>query len=78
MDARQHLFETRQTLKEVFETQAGWRAGKAAEYPDDKRNQKAAEIFRRLHDTLDDVPQDVIDAYQGVWDRLDSGNRVSH
>jgi hypothetical protein len=56
----------REYLKNEFECQAEWRREKAGEYPDDERNLKAAEIFDRLAATLDDVPQNLIDAFAAV------------
>lgn len=49
-------------LKEEFERQAGWRDQKALEYPGDGRNAEAANLFRRLAATVDDCPQEVVDA----------------
>jgi hypothetical protein len=51
-------------LKTKFEMQAEWRREKAEEYPNDKRNQKAAEIFDRLLPTVHDIAPNVIHSYR--------------
>jgi hypothetical protein len=55
-------------LKELFESQAAWRREKAAQYPEDKRNQEAAEILDRLAATVADIPPDVLEAYYELFD----------
>jgi hypothetical protein len=57
-------------LKETFEMQAEWRRQKAAEYPDDSRNTEAAKIFDRLAATVENVPPDVLAAYEELFDDL--------
>ena len=59
----------REHLEEEFEGQAWWRRQKAAEYPGDDRNLKAAGIFDRLLATLDDVPQALWHAYAAARER---------
>jgi hypothetical protein len=51
------------TLQEIFQEQARWRREKAKEYPDDVRNQDAANIFDRLAATAEKVPPDVLAAF---------------
>jgi len=55
-------------LKETFEMQAVWRRGKAAEYPQDGRNLEAAEIFDRLAATAGNVPPEVLEAADELFD----------
>lgn len=58
-------------LKTKFEMQAEWRREKAEEYPNDKRNQEAAEIFDRLLATVDDIAPNVIHSYRDFCNGLD-------
>ena len=57
-------------MKEEFEGQAEWRREKAEEYPEDPRNQGAAELFDTLAATADAIPQAVLVAY-GALDMAD-------
>ena len=59
---------TREQLKEEFEGQADWRRQKAGEYPDDKRNIEAAEIFDRLAAGALTIPSDVFAAYLELFE----------
>ncbi len=63
---REHF---RDLLRYSFEGNADWRRRKAEEYPDDRRNLEAAEIFDRLLATVDKVPDNLIDAYAAVFNR---------
>jgi len=57
----------REELADEFRFQAEWRRQKAAEYPDDKRNLEAAEILSRLAETVALCPEEVIVAFQEIW-----------
>jgi hypothetical protein len=50
------------TLAELFTEQAEWRAAKAAEFPDDKRNIDAVGLHKTLAQTSADVPDDLLHA----------------
>ncbi len=63
-------------LKEDFQKTANWRAEKAAEYPDDTRNERAVEILRRLAATADDVPPELMSEYKAVFFRWDTSEVV--
>jgi hypothetical protein len=56
-----------QHLKEAFGGTAEWRRGKADEYPDDERNQKAAEILDRLAATVNDISPAAINSYRDFF-----------
>lgn len=56
----------RDQLRETFECQAEWRREKAVEYPDDRRNLKAADLFDRLAATVDAIPADVLNVYANL------------
>ena len=55
-------------FKLEFESQAEWRREKQKEYPNDKRNSEAAEIFDRLADTSLAIPADVFGAYLELFE----------
>jgi hypothetical protein len=44
------------SLGEYFRSQAGWREGKAQEYPDDQRNFQSAAALKSLADYVDSNP----------------------
>lgn len=48
-------------LADEFEMQAEWRSEKAKQYPDDKRNAEAVEIFEKLRNSVAVCPADVIE-----------------
>jgi len=54
----------REDIKTTFESQAEWRREKASEYPDDKRNLQAAELFDKLAATVADISPQVMNAYR--------------
>ncbi|MGA8616427.1 MAG: hypothetical protein WB760_32980 [Xanthobacteraceae bacterium] len=63
-------------LKTDFEGQAEWRRGKAAEYPGDDRNLKAAELLDRLEGTVDAVPPLLRKQYEAAFDGPDVSRAV--
>ena len=58
------MSEELELLQTKFEAQAEWRYEKAAEYPDDKRNLEAAELFDKLAATVADISPQVANAYR--------------
>lgn len=54
-----------------FQRTAEWRRGKAIEYPDDDRNQRAAELLDRLATTVADVDAATRSAYDSLFDTED-------
>jgi hypothetical protein len=48
----------RQRLADYLREQAAWRDEKAAEYPDDRRNQRSAQHLRGLAAYVDRLPDD--------------------
>jgi hypothetical protein len=65
-------------LKEQFEGQADWRRRKAEEFPDDKRNIEATQIFDHLAAMAPKVPADVVAAYRELWDEQDLAGAEEH
>ena len=63
---------TRSELWEMFACQAEWRTEKAEQYPEDVRNRKAAALLEILAHTVDEVPQQLLDAYDAVFLRWDT------
>jgi len=59
-------------FQEELQGQADWRREKAAQYPDDKRNAAAAEIFDRLAATAPAIPHDVYAAFLELFEARDS------
>jgi hypothetical protein len=57
--------EFREQLLMKVDSQAEWRERKAAEHPNDGRNQQSAESLRRLHEQLETLPAD-----HALWQRL--------
>jgi hypothetical protein len=47
----------RTMLAECLRGQAAWREGKAAEYPDDRRNAASADALRRLAEHVEALPE---------------------
>jgi hypothetical protein len=43
------------SISDYFRAQAGWRDGKAEEYPADERNARSAAALRSLADYIDDA-----------------------
>jgi hypothetical protein len=68
---------TKRELQEDFEAQAEWRREKAAEYPDDTRNLEAAVIWDRLAATVQDIPAEVIDAFNELFEDLPDSEQWS-
>jgi hypothetical protein len=58
----------RQQLREDFECEADWRRQKAAEYPEDERNLRAAESYDQIAATIDFVPDELIIAYGELFE----------
>jgi hypothetical protein len=58
-------------LAERVESSADWRAGKAKQYPNDKRNVHSSEALNKLAEGLRDIPYDDegVDAYEAALDR---------
>jgi hypothetical protein len=60
---------TRDELKMKFESKAEWRLRILEEYGD-QRNAKAADLLERLAETVADVPQHLLDAYEATFSVL--------
>jgi hypothetical protein len=67
---------THQELEEIFRGKADWRATKAEQYPGDHRNKNAAAMLQRLADTVADVPQTLLDAYEAAYRRWDDAYQI--
>jgi len=63
-----HIAALREELREDFLGQADWRHQKAFEYPEDKRNLRAAERYERLAGTVDEVPGELLVAYKELYE----------
>jgi flagellar biosynthesis/type III secretory pathway protein FliH len=61
-----------ESLIQSVETSAEWRAGKAAQYPDDKRNRSSSKALFLLAKNLAELPADDkhVQAYEAIHERL--------
>jgi hypothetical protein len=59
-----------ESLRDLFEEQASWRRAVAVDYPADERNLLAAEIFDQLAATADKVPDELLTAFDELFDDL--------
>jgi predicted P-loop ATPase/GTPase len=63
-------------LKEDFANEAEWRREKAIEHPDDERNVDAAQLLDELARTVDDVDDDLLEAFENMFAESDSYRAV--
>jgi hypothetical protein len=57
------LEEIRYGLQLHFEDTADWRQRKAEEYPEDNRNLEAVSILKKLAESVDAVPEHVLEVF---------------
>lgn len=66
--------ELRELLTWRIEDTAEWRSTKAKQYPDDFRNQAAANRLERLKATVRDIPEDLLYALGELCSSCAAGN----
>jgi hypothetical protein len=59
--------QVRELLRNDFESNAMWRIQKAADYPQDYRNDEAAKLLTKLADSVDDVPDTLLVLFSLHW-----------
>jgi hypothetical protein len=64
--------DIRQELKEDLETTAQWRRRLITRFPDDNRNEAAAELLDRLIPSVQDVPELLLLQYSQMLDNLET------